>query len=117
MRAIVVEQPGGPEVLTIREEPLPEPGPGEARVKIAATGLNFVEIYERLGQYPLTMPWTPGSEAAGEVDAIGPGVTEVKVGDRVASARIPSAYAEFAVAPAWGWSPCRMRWTYVWRRR
>lgn len=101
MRAIRVEQPGGPEVLRIQETDLPEPGPGQARVKLTATGLNFIEIYQRMGQYKIPLPWTPGSEAAGVVDAVGPDVTEVKVGDRVASANFVSAYAEYAIARAW----------------
>jgi NADPH:quinone reductase len=100
MRAIRVAAHGGPEVLTVQEIALPEPGPGQARVKLAATGLNFVEIYERLGQYKITLPWTPGSEAAGVVDAVGPDVTSVKVGDRVAGASFTGAYAEYALAPA-----------------
>lgn len=101
MRAIRVETHGGPEVLAIQETPLPEPGPGQARVKVAATGLNFIEIYQRLGQYKVPLPWTPGSEAAGIVDAVGPDVSEVKVGDRVAGVGFAGAYADYALAPAW----------------
>lgn len=80
---------------------MPEPGPGQARVKIAAIGLNFIEIYQRLGQYKLQLPWIPGSEAAGVVDAVGPGVTTLRVGDRVAGASFSGAYAEYALANAW----------------
>lgn len=101
MRAIRVEQHGGPEVLRPQEVALPEPGPGQARVKLAATGLNFIEIYQRMGQYKIPMPWTPGAEGAGVVDAIGPDVTAVKVGDRVASVNFVGAYAEYAIAQAW----------------
>ena len=101
MRAIRVEQHGGPEVLRPQEVALPEPGAGQARVKIAAIGLNFIEIYQRMGQYKIPLPWTPGSEAAGVVDAVGPGVTEVKVGDRVASTGFVGAYAEYAIAQTW----------------
>ena len=101
MRAIRVEAHGGPEVLALQEVALPEPGPGQARVKVAATGLNFVEIYQRLGQYKIPLPLTPGSEAAGVVDAVGPGVTEVKVGDRVAGVGFAGTYAEYALASAW----------------
>lgn len=101
MRAIRVEQHGGPEVLTLADIPLPEPGPGQARVKLQFVGLNFIEIYQRIGQYKLSLPWTPGAEGAGVVDAVGPGVTEVKVGDRVASASFIGAYAEYALANAW----------------
>lgn len=101
MRAIQIDQHGGPEVLQLREVPVPEPGPGQARVKVAAVGLNFIEIYQRLGQYKMPLPFTPGGEAAGVVDAVGPGVTEVKVGDRVASSAFTGAYAEYAIADAW----------------
>ena len=101
MRAILVGQHGGPEVLTLGEAPIPEPGPGQARVKVAAVGLNFIEIYQRLGWYKIPLPWIPGGEAAGVVDAVGPGVTEVKVGDRVASSAFVGAYAEYAIANAW----------------
>ncbi len=101
MRAIRMEQTGGPEVLKLGDAPIPEPGPGQARVKIAAVGLNFIEIYQRIGQYKLPLPWTPGGEAAGVVDAVGPGVTQVKVGDRVATSAFTGAYAEYAIANAW----------------
>ena len=74
---------------------------GEARVKIEAIGLNFIDIYQRTGLYQLPLPFTLGREAAGTVDAVGPGAPEVKVGDRVAYAMEPGAYAEYAVVPAW----------------
>ncbi|HEU0028795.1 MAG TPA: quinone oxidoreductase [Ktedonobacterales bacterium] len=105
MRAIRVEQQGEPEVLRIQETDVPEPGPGQARVKLAATGLNFIEIYQRMGQYKVALPWTPGAEAAGVVDAVGRDVTEVKVGDRVAGVNFVGAYAEYAIAEAWGLVP------------
>lgn len=101
MRAIRVEQTGGPEVLRLADAPIPEPGPGQARVKLEAVGVNFIEIYQRTGAYKLSLPWTPGGEGAGVVDAVGPGVTEVKVGDRVATSAFTSAYAEYAIANAW----------------
>jgi NADPH:quinone reductase len=101
MRAIRVEQQGEPEVLRVQETDLPEPGAGQARVRLAATGLNFIEIYQRMGQYKVALPWTPGAEAAGVVDAIGPDVTDVKVGDRVASVNFVGAYAEYAIAETW----------------
>lgn len=100
MKAVRVHKHGGPEVLTIEEIPIPEPKAGEARVKIEAIGLNFIDIYQRTGLYPLTTPFTLGMEAAGVVDAVGDAVTEVKKGDRVAYAMIPGAYAEYAVVPA-----------------
>ncbi|HLE27791.1 MAG TPA: quinone oxidoreductase [Anaerolineales bacterium] len=101
MRAIRVHQYGGLEALKLEHLPAPEPGPGEARVKVEAIGVNFIDIYFRTGQYKGALPLTLGQEAAGAVDAVGPGVTEVKPGDRVAYASVPGAYAEYAVAPAW----------------
>jgi NADPH:quinone reductase len=101
MRAVRVHNYGGPEVLKNEDIAVPEPRAGEARVKIEAIGLNYVDIYQRTGLYPLPLPFTLGREAAGLVDATGPNVTEVKAGDRVAYAMEPGAYAEYAVVPAW----------------
>jgi NADPH2:quinone reductase len=100
MKAIRINNLGGPEVLSYEDIPLPEPGEGQARVKIEAIGVNFTDIYQRKGQYPGPLPTTLGSEAAGVVDAIGRGVTDVQVGQRVAYASLPGAYAEFAVVAA-----------------
>src|SRR5260221_2145042 len=101
-KAIVVHEIGGPEVLKFEDVEVPAPGPGEALVRHRAVGLNFVEIYFRSGVYPApSLPFTPGSEAAGVVEAVGPGVTEVKPGDRVAYAGGPmGAYSEVRVIPA-----------------
>jgi NADPH2:quinone reductase len=101
MKAVRVHNFGGPEVLKNEEIAVPEPKAGEARVKIEAIGLTYLDIYQRSGLYPLPLPFTLGREAAGLVDATGPNVTEVKVGDRVAYAMEPGAYAEHAVVPAW----------------
>lgn len=101
MKAVRVHKCGGPEVLTYEEIPVPEPKAGEARVKIEAIGLNFIDVYQRTGLYQSPLPFTLGREAAGTVDAVGPNATEVKVGDRVAYAMEPGAYAEYAVVPAW----------------
>src|SRR5690606_12804382 len=101
MKAIRVHQHGGPEALSYEEVEVPQPGPGEARVKIEAIGLNFVDVYQRKGLYKNPLPLTPGNEAAGVVDAVGPDVTEVQVGQRVAYAMRIGAYAEYAVVPAW----------------
>ena len=99
MRAIRVESYGGPEVLRIAEVPTPEPGAGQVRVKLAASGVNFIDTYHRTGAYKGTLPFTPGSEGAGLVDAVGPGVTEFRLGDRVASPAMNGTYAEYALAP------------------
>jgi NADPH2:quinone reductase len=101
MRAVRIHAVGGPDVLRMDEVPIPVPGPGEARVRVAAIGVNFIDTYERSGQYPRTLPMTLGSEASGVVDAVGEGVTEVQVGQRVAYAQYPGAYADYAVVPAW----------------
>src|SRR5260370_24899303 len=100
--AIVVSQNGGPEVLKMQQWPVPTPGAGEALFRHRAIGLNFVEIYFRAGVYPApSMPFVPGTEAAGVVEAVGTNVTEVKVGDRVAYASGPlGAYSEARVIPA-----------------
>lgn len=105
MKAVRVHHYGGPEVLKNDEIPVPEPNRGEARVRIEAIGLNFIDIYQRTGLYPLQLPFTLGMEGAGIVDAVGNGVTEVKAGDRVAYAMISGSYAEYAIVPAWRLAP------------
>jgi len=100
MKVVRIHAFGGPEVLSYEEVTLPEPGAGQARVKNEAIGVNFTDIYQRLGLYPGQLPAIVGQEAAGVVDAVGPGVTEVQVGQRVAYTSQPGAYAEFAVVPA-----------------
>jgi len=101
MKAILVEQPGGPEQLRLVEVPTPQPGPGEARVKIAAAGVNFIDIYHRTGLYKVDPPITLGMEGAGVVDAVGEGVSDLAPGDRVAYTMVRGSYAEYAVVPAW----------------
>ncbi|HEY2921033.1 MAG TPA: quinone oxidoreductase [Candidatus Binatia bacterium] len=101
MKAIRVHQFGGPEVLRYEEAPLPEPRAGEARVKLEAIGLNYIDVYQRTGLYQQPLPFVGGREGAGVVDKVGPGVTEVKEGERVAYCMEPGAYAEYAVVPAW----------------
>ena len=100
MKAIRVHEQGGPEVLSYEDVPTPEPGPGEARVRLAASGVNFIDVYQRTGLYPMETPFTLGQEGAGEVDAVGEGVEDVSVGDHVAFASVMGAYAEYAVVPA-----------------
>lgn len=101
MKAVFVETPGGPENLKYADIPTPQPGPGQALVKIAASGVNFIDIYFRIGLYKADPPIMIGNEGAGTVEAVGSGVTEVQPGDRVAYAMQRGSYAEYAVVPAW----------------
>jgi len=100
MKVIRVYEFGGPGQLRLEQAPIPEPQVGEVRVRVAATGLNFIETYQRGGVYPVLLPFTPGAEFAGTVDATGAGVTGFQVGDRVATANGSAGYAEYALAPA-----------------
>ena len=100
MRAIVVSQTGGPEVLQLSDVNDPKPGPGELLVKVGAAGVNFIETYQRSGLYPIDLPFTPGAEAAGQVLAVGEGVTDFQPGDRVATADARGSYAEQVIVPA-----------------
>lgn len=100
MKAIRVHQYGYVEVMRYEDIPVPEPGAGEARVKLEAIGLNYVDVYQRTGLYQLKLPFTLGMEGAGIVDAVGRDVLEVKTGDRVAYSMISGAYAEYAVVPS-----------------
>lgn len=100
MRAIQIHQTGGPEQLQLVDIPAPEPGPGQVRVKVAAAGVNFIDIYHRSGLYPQPLPFTLGLEVAGTVDAIGEGVSEWAIGDRVGCVTAIGGYAEYALAAA-----------------
>src|SRR5947209_4610371 len=100
MKAIRVHAPGGPEALRYEDVERPVPGPGQVLVKIEAAGVNFIDVYQRTGHYKVPVPFTLGQEAAGPVAAVGPGVAELRVGDRVAYTSILGAYAEYAVVPA-----------------
>jgi NADPH2:quinone reductase len=100
MQAIRVHEYGSAKQLIAEDAPVPDPKPGEVRVKVAATGLNFIEIYQRKGLYSGQLPFTPGGEFAGTVDATGEGVTEFQAGDRVATASGAGGYAKYAIAPA-----------------
>jgi NADPH2:quinone reductase len=100
MKAIQVKETGGPEKMELVDLPQPVPGPGQALVKIAAAGVNFIDVYFRAGLYKVELPATLGSEAAGTVESVGAGVTEVAPGDRVAYAMARGSYAEYAVVPA-----------------
>jgi NADPH2:quinone reductase len=100
MRAVRIHELGGPEVMQLETIADPVPGTGEALVRLEAIGVNFIDIYKRKGLYKSQLPFTPGTEAAGTVVAVGAGVEDLKVGDRVASDSFASAYAELAIAPA-----------------
>ena len=101
MKAIQIHETGGPEKLRYVEIATPKPGPAEALVKIVASGVNFIDVYQRTGLYKTNLPLTLGMEGAGVVEKIGAGVTELRPGDRVAYAMAPGSYAEYAVVPAW----------------
>jgi len=99
--AVQIEQHGGPEQLQLVEAPVGEPGPGEIRIRHHAIGLNFIDIYQRSGVYPMAMPLRLGMEGAGVVEAVGEGVTHLRVGDRAAYAsQPPGSYCEARVMPA-----------------
>jgi NADPH2:quinone reductase len=100
MKAIQIHETGGPEALQLAELPIPEPGPGQVLIRVEAVGVNFIEIYFRKGVYKATLPIVPGSEAAGTVEKLGPGVTGIEEGDSVASASVLGSYAEYALVPA-----------------
>jgi len=100
MKAIRVNAPGGPEVLRYEDVAEPAPKAGEAVVKVDAAGINYIDVYQRSGQYKLALPLTLGLEAGGTVTSVGLNVAEVKVGDKVAYTGIPGAYAQYAVVPA-----------------
>jgi NADPH2:quinone reductase len=100
MKAIQIAKTGGPEVLEVREMATPTAGPGQALVKIEASGVNFIDVYQREGRYKVPLPFVPGQEAAGVITALGPEVTGFKVGDRVAWCHVMGAYAEYAAVPA-----------------
>jgi NADPH2:quinone reductase len=99
MKAIQIFEVGGPDKLTLVELDLPEPGPGQARIRIEATGVNFIDTYFRTGVYPAPLPFTPGLEAAGVVEKLGDGTEGFVLGDRVAWTGIPGAYASHCLAP------------------
>jgi NADPH2:quinone reductase len=100
MKAIQIKETGGPEKMELVDLPQPAAGPGQALVKIAASGVNFIDVYFRTGLYKADLPATLGSEGAGTVESVGPGVTEAAPGDRVAYAMARGSYAAYAVVPA-----------------
>ena len=100
MKAIQFHSTGGPEVLEAADLSIPEPGPGQILIRIEAIGVNFIEIYFRKGVYKAALPLIPGSEAAGTVEELGPGVTGFAAGDAVVSTGVIGSYAEYALVPA-----------------
>jgi NADPH:quinone reductase len=100
MKAIQVQRTGGPEVLQYAEVPNPRPAPNEALVKLAAAGVNFIDVYHREGRYPAKLPFIPGQEGAGTITEVGNLVSDLKVGDRVAYAGMMGSYADYAAVPA-----------------
>lgn len=100
-RTVIIEEFGGPENMRLEDRPVGDPGPGEIRIRHTAIGLNFIDVYQRTGLYPLTLPHALGMEAAGVVEAVGEGVTHLKPGMRAAYAAMPpGAYSEARVMPA-----------------
>jgi NADPH2:quinone reductase len=99
MKAIVVSQTGGPEVMRLADVPVPQPKPNEALVKIEAIGVNFIDVYFREGRYPTQLPFIPGREMAGTVTQVGGEVKDIKVGDRVAQTGVMGSYAEYQAVP------------------
>lgn len=99
-RAVMVEAYGGPEVLVLRDREPPVPGPGEVLVDVGASGVNFTDVYHRIGRYPNPLPFTPGVEGAGTVSALGPEVADIQPGDRIGWVNVMGSYAEQAVVAA-----------------
>src|SRR5260370_8338731 len=99
MKAIQVRRHGGGEVLRLGDVAIPQPKPNEIVVKIAAAGVNFIDVYYREGRYPMATPFVPGSEAAGTVHAVGSEVKSWKPGDRAAYAMVSRAYADYPAIP------------------
>lgn len=100
VHGIRMERTGGPEVMTYSTFEIMEPGPGQVLVKLHAAGVNFIDTYQRAGRYPVQLPYTPGLEGSGVVEQVGPGVVEVKPGDRVAYSSTPGSYAQANVVDA-----------------
>src|SRR5437879_1642199 len=99
MKAVQVKQPGGPEAMELADLPVPQPKPNEAVVKLAASGVNFIDVYFREGRYKAQLPIVLGQEGAGVVTAVGADARSLKVGDRVAWTAVHGSYAEYAAVP------------------
>src|SRR5262245_2682994 len=99
-KAIRIREPGGPEALVWEDVAVGDPGPGQVRLRHQAIGVNYLDVYHRTGLYKLPLPSVIGAEGAGVIEAVGPGVGDLQVGDRVAYAPLVGAYAEVRLAPA-----------------
>jgi NADPH2:quinone reductase len=99
MKLIQISKTGGPEVMELVDAPMPTPGPNQALIKVGAAGVNFIDVYFRIGLYKAELPFTPGNEGAGTIEAVGPGVTDFAPGDRVAWGMFRGSYTEYAVVP------------------
>jgi NADPH2:quinone reductase len=99
-KAMRFHKQGGPEVMQYDDVQVGDPGPGQVRIRHTAIGVNFVDVYQRSGLYPMQVPMVAGNEAAGVVDAVGQGVTELKAGDRVAYTGLPGSYCDLRIVPA-----------------
>ncbi|MBI3991764.1 MAG: quinone oxidoreductase [Candidatus Lambdaproteobacteria bacterium] len=100
MKAIVIEKNGGSEVMQYKDVPTPKPGPGQMLVKLDACGVNYIDVYQRTGYYPMKVPFTPGNEGAGTVEALGPGVTGFRKGATVAWTGVLGSYTQYHLVPA-----------------
>src|SRR5262249_21679776 len=99
-KAVRLHKQGGPEVMQYEDVQVGDPGPGQARIRHTAIGVNFVDVYQRSGLYPMQLPQVAGNEGAGVVEAVGPGVTDLKAGDRVAYTRLPGSCCAARLRPA-----------------
>jgi NADPH2:quinone reductase len=99
MKLIQISKTGGPEEMVLVDAPVPTPGPNQALIKVGAAGVNFIDVYFRIGLYKADLPFTPGNEGAGTIEAVGPGVTDFVPGDRVAWGMFRGSYAEYVVVP------------------
>ena len=99
-KQVRVHETGEPDVMVVEEVEAPDPAEGEALVRLDAIGVNFIDVNQRSGAYPISLPFTPGTEGAGVVEAVGPGVSEVSPGDRVAYAGVPASYSQYVAAKA-----------------
>ncbi|MCU1328284.1 MAG: Alcohol dehydrogenase, zinc-binding domain protein, partial [Bryobacterales bacterium] len=99
MKLIQITQTGGPDQMQLVDAPMPSPGPNQALIRVAAAGVNFIDVYFRTGLYKADLPFTPGNEGSGTIEAVGEGVTGFAIGDRVAWAMFRGSYTQYAVVP------------------